>query len=456
MIRCVLSRSSRTANWLTTLSRSYTATTISTEQENGSSNSSATPAELVASADGISEGSNLNNGAGRSEDAQGGRMPPSKPSKLYVPRQLPISPLMDPKAMAAREKHKLPKLPPSKTPTLFQEQLAKNPYAQALATPVRQCQVTNTRLPKYFLQDFELMAHPDTREPWWVPTSLRKKRQDVGAMAGEKEAGSCVSNPDSELPSQAQIFNGDMKAINTNDPVSAELEPPSSSPPEARSSPSPSLGPGVHTLSRQALLLSMQRPQSGWNFPAWKYFSNGDFKGSAIARKVRDRASWRADMDTFVLELHRRRVVEGLVYLIQRKRGYVAGCVDWEDAKMAGRQQGVILWTGNKSNEVGEEHMGAEDEEESTAHYSGLGGPPAFATLTIGKNKPHMVPVHNLAMLLGPNHLEDLMRKCPIFNREVLIVRDRKVTVDLQMKLWKLQGYLAFPEIHDGIQKGRS
>ena len=43
-------------------------------------------------------------------------------------RPLPLSPLMDPAYLAAKQKHRLPKAPPSKHPTPFQQQLAKNPY----------------------------------------------------------------------------------------------------------------------------------------------------------------------------------------------------------------------------------------------------------------------------------------------------------------------------------------
>jgi hypothetical protein len=43
-------------------------------------------------------------------------------------RPLPLSPLMDPSYLAAKQRHRLPKAEPSKEPTPFQQQLAKNPY----------------------------------------------------------------------------------------------------------------------------------------------------------------------------------------------------------------------------------------------------------------------------------------------------------------------------------------
>jgi hypothetical protein len=43
-------------------------------------------------------------------------------------RPLPLSPLMDPAYLAAKQKYKLPKAAPSKDLTPFRQQLAKNPY----------------------------------------------------------------------------------------------------------------------------------------------------------------------------------------------------------------------------------------------------------------------------------------------------------------------------------------
>jgi hypothetical protein len=52
----------------------------------------------------------------------------SDTQKSSARRPLPLSPLMDPSYLAAKQKHRLPKAAPSKEPTPFQQQLAKNPY----------------------------------------------------------------------------------------------------------------------------------------------------------------------------------------------------------------------------------------------------------------------------------------------------------------------------------------
>ena len=354
---------------------------------------------------------------------------------------------MDSEAVAAREKHKARKLPPNKNPTAFQRKLASNPYALALATPVRSCQVLDVRLPRYFLQDFELMAHPETREPWWVPTSLRKEFDDAEAAPETLQKD---WNFQSETPEDK------LEASDLNSPL--PVQTPSRNLPR-----STSLGPGAYTLSRKALIASMQHSKSGWRYPPYKTFLTGSLIFSVMATKVRDKSFWRMDMDDFVLDLMRRRVVEALVYLIRKNRGYISGCVGWEDACMAKRQQAAILWTGGEVGAMVGEGFSEEGKElvDDSPHAPQgmrLDGPPEFATLTIGGDRPRMRPVYNLRKLLGLEHLAELRRISPLFDRELLTVRNKRNTLDIQMKLWRLQGYLSFsfPEIPKGerIKRG--
>ncbi|KAA8568299.1 hypothetical protein EYC84_007335 [Monilinia fructicola] len=70
-----------------------------------------------------------------SEDVNEGQWQGTRSVKEVKPRELPLSPLMDPAFLEARNKHSAPKPRPSKERTAFQEQLAKNPYALALGNP---------------------------------------------------------------------------------------------------------------------------------------------------------------------------------------------------------------------------------------------------------------------------------------------------------------------------------
>ncbi|KAE9379792.1 hypothetical protein N431DRAFT_434673 [Stipitochalara longipes BDJ] len=343
----------------------------------------------------------------------------------YERPTLPVSPLMDPDVISAKEKHHARKLRPSKSPEPFQQILNKNPYAQALATPLRRCQLTHSALPSFFLQDFNLMAHPETGDPWYVPRSLTKKKAPI-------------------LPASLQIDRD------------TELEPKddtdsSSQPKQINEHLTPVLGHTVYTLAYQHALRAMQDPK-GYKRKQSKQMRYSAKRGGITiakdgppARFIPDRygqsksasrflstARWRTDMHEFVLELMRRRTVEGLIRVTNLKRGYVVGCSGWEDA-LAKPQVGTFIWTGG----IGELEEGVDI-------------PPEFATLDVPigpqeKGRTKKVPVHNLRRLLGKEKLAELRAKLPsgVFEREVVILRHKQSVLDVEMRLWKLQGYLA-------------
>ncbi|TKA43695.1 hypothetical protein B0A54_05478 [Friedmanniomyces endolithicus] len=68
-------------------------------------------------------------------------------------RSLPLPPILDPVVEEAKERHHEPRPYQLYGPrTKMQAEIDMNPFAQALATPVRQCQLTSARLPSHFLQ----------------------------------------------------------------------------------------------------------------------------------------------------------------------------------------------------------------------------------------------------------------------------------------------------------------
>lgn len=90
-------------------------------------------------------------------------------------RSLPVSPILDPTLIAARNRYKTRKPDaPTKTEDLtpLQQALRRNPYAQALATPVRQEVITGAFLPRHFLQAFgTVFKHPVTSPSNTEPAS---------------------------------------------------------------------------------------------------------------------------------------------------------------------------------------------------------------------------------------------------------------------------------------------
>ncbi|KAK5135169.1 hypothetical protein LTR08_005555 [Meristemomyces frigidus] len=86
-------------------------------------------------------------------------------------RSLPLPPLLDPVAIAATERYRGAKpLKAAGGKTEFQRALHMNPYAQALATPVRQCALTTARLPQHFLLPL-ITTIADPTPPLPTPTT---------------------------------------------------------------------------------------------------------------------------------------------------------------------------------------------------------------------------------------------------------------------------------------------
>jgi len=347
----------------------------------------------------------------------------------YQRRPLPASPLMDPETIAAKNKYHEKKASPSKTPESMQQQLAKNPYALALATPLRKCQLTKINLPRYFLQDFTLMSHPVTKEPWFAPRSLTAK----------------YGNPDPW--EQKDLEPEDKERLDLGDAIQAQSELQANT---------PTLGIASYTIANLNIIQSMQEKEgylrtkssraaryNGSRFPNeihTRFMSERVYRVPALM-KIYEQSGWRQDMADSVLELMRRRMVEALTHVVKMKGIYLVGCHSWDDA-LAKKQFGAYLWTGGKDL------------------VEGNASPSEFATLDItrkatdGAPKTQKIPVHNLRTLLGDEKLNKLRATFPsgIFEREVIAIKRKRMTVDLQMRLWKLQGYLAqFRDYdHDG------
>lgn len=362
------------------------------------------------------------------------------PSVIHERPSLPISPLMDPNYIAAKEKHIVKKPRAGKNPEPFQQMLAKNPYARALAYPLRKCLLTYNVLPSFFLQDFSLMAHPETGGPWYVPRSLanRKKAQQ-----------SSEEKIDLELEGEQgpELEEGIQRGNTTQ---------------QIRNESSPLLGFSVYTLASKLAIGAIQdhegygRKQAPKRKAKMRRLELSDhaaphrlipegYRQDKRASSMVSPAQWREDMHTFVLTLMRRRLCENLVAATKLKRGYVVGCTGWEDA-LAKPQVGAFLWTG------------------------GIGGvemdpPPEFATLDVttgrkSEGRTKKVPVHNLRRLLGKEKLAELREKLPsgIFEREVVVLKHKQQVIEMEMQLWKLEGFLAeyrdlYRDLEEGTQK---
>ncbi|GAB1314832.1 hypothetical protein MFIFM68171_05042 [Madurella fahalii] len=295
---------------------------------------------------------------------------------------------MDPSFHEARERFTKPK--PAHSPfksTKFQRQLARNPYARALATPPRRCPISCSTLPNYFFERFALVAHPDTHQPWFVPQDLESKAPGTPSATAEPPQG-----------------------IKT--------------------------GPSAYVLSRQLLFQELQRGDSPYHDAYKRLFRMSDHGQSRLS-SVLNRTSWRSDMDAVLLELMRRRVVESLLHFAttsekENRKKYLVKCETWDSVKEL-KHRGCLLFLGRQ------EGAPPDSEPESP--------PPRLSMMTIeGVKFGGKLAVHNLMVLLGEAHTARLKRESQLLSDGSLFLLGRQATVKLQMLLWKLQGYMAWGE----------
>ncbi len=191
-------------------------------------------------------------------------------------------------------------------------------------------------------------------------------------------------------------------------------------------------GATAYLLSRQALLQEFNNRNSEYFKQEKKLFRMSDHGLARLTPALKD-AVWRSDMDAVLLELMRRRVVEGLCYfagLVERERRlYLAECKRWDDVEEM-RHKGCLLYLGPV--EGGE-----------TASYV----PPRLSTMEIkGSKYNNVILVHNLPDILGKEHLARLREGSEMMRQGELFHLGRVATVQLQMMLWRLQGYMKWDQ----------
>ncbi|KAI0124081.1 hypothetical protein BJ170DRAFT_598406 [Xylariales sp. AK1849] len=329
--------------------------------------------------------------------------------------ELPLSPVMDPTFWEAKERFKKKKLKPGKPANPLEREFEKNPFAHALATPIRQEPLTQRRMPSFFLQDFKLIAHPETHNPWWVPRSLMLEKSPAAVEQEE---------PDGEADTiENMVATGTDEATPT-EASSAQLHEPGAAPKDGLA-----FGPSAYILARQDVLKSVNIKESGYFQKHGRMYNTTSSRYRTLAGK----AVWRQDMDAFVLGRMRQQIVDDIRYLSklctdEGSRYYIVKCFGWDDVKF--KHRGAVLWFGDPVEAVADQKV----------------EPGPFATFDLDVEgvapKPTVV-VHNMPMLLGDEHAQRVRKEAAVLKDGSIFMLAGRRTTDLQLRLWKLQGYLS-------------
>ncbi|KAH8665101.1 hypothetical protein BGZ60DRAFT_529445 [Tricladium varicosporioides] len=326
---------------------------------------------------------------------------------------LPVSPLMDTAFHNARNKNFKSKATPptANDPRLspFQRKLYKNPYAQALATPVRVCTLSKTALPKFFLQTFRIIGHPDNGEPYYVPTS--RILQDTKRALKKSESQESTSKEVSTTDESALV-----RRIKPGEKVEGN---------RLRSS--------SYMLARKSLVGSMYDPNSGYGKHPFTYLIPPRARQNQQLSAIYYMSIYRKDMADFVMMIMRRRITEHLRYLMTERPFYVSGLNNLKDLRQPARTA-AFFWTGC-------------DHSPPPSEFSEINGKPFY----------------NLRALLGEENVAALQEEIPRagaagsilvfktispFSKPLIALKHQPGTINLQLRLWWLQGYLAEHKKH--------
>lgn len=483
--------------------------------------------------------------------------------------QLPLSPLMDPKLVAARQKYRTSKPQPTGKASALEKRLSKSPYgrclcqrvlyqihnfllikciAHALVSPIRHCHVTDCRLPSFFLLDFGITRNPMTGTQWQLPrlavdpilmSNTDKFTTDTNVeITNRKESPEVQSRPDGSLqdkkiPSDSlenvslhktstKTRNLDGTPMETPETLSLKT----SNTKTLSSSPNRQLETSTSKSgSRRAsscyylcsqptlrFLCTLTNKQRIRIVPhAWK--ADSGIQANQLV--------WRKDMDSFVLELMRKKVFVLLRILASSRGGYIAPCAGYSSVHLH-HQVGAVLWLGPKAPDKFSENLEqavpagtspSSPREEIVSHKSSSfitasptqatdstsyntmsstenksnspsdspehptpspsssspappppAAPPPYAMIK-SKNslRSHYIPIFNLPHLLGAEHFASLQASLSFSgtqgNMIMAIIKKKQRTVNLQMELWKLMGYLApigagSGELGGGVEEG--
>ncbi|KAJ4302067.1 hypothetical protein N0V88_002203 [Collariella sp. IMI 366227] len=189
-------------------------------------------------------------------------------------------------------------------------------------------------------------------------------------------------------------------------------------------------GPSAYVLSRQRLFQELQAPNSPFSKQNRKLLRMSDHGSGGLTAIIND-AKWRTDMDDVLLRLMRRRAIEGLAHFARMSEGgereYVIRLEKWSEAEIW-NHRGCLLWLGPEGGQ-------------------GKGGPPRLSTTHVGEEgKWGTLAVHNLPVILGSENVERFRRESKLLREGSLFLLGRLGSIQLQMLLWKLQGYMLWDE----------
>ncbi|KAJ5573029.1 hypothetical protein VI817_007760 [Penicillium citrinum] len=299
-------------------------------------------------------------------------------------------------------------------------ELKKNPWAVALASPVRMCVLTGTRLPRRLMGVYGLVKRPETTQSYLLPLDMIK--DSIQKRSVEDDSLMPVSHPD-------QPANMNVSPLVARDKKLAQR-------PVLHMV---TLGPLMRAVTPYLATKVGKKPGVAKLIPyRWKY-PLGPLNSTDLKDCV-----WRPDMPEFLLRSMREDIVKKIMSVNAEQEG--ENDIIWETldidescsevtiqaalSKLKPSNDeacGAVLLFGSK-----EEHANEQNDPLETIFHP--------RSLT-------RIPVFNLSVILSDSHLEMLRQSSSahLGQTKALFFRPdgSRESTNLMLYLWKLQRFLA-------------
>lgn len=335
--------------------------------------------------------------------------------------------------------------------------------ARALASPIRKCGLTQVALPRYFLQDFEAVKHPETGAFWYAPgpLSLEKVQPKYWPSEAVGQENSVRDGRGHEVAPKSNSEVTDEEVISGDDGTTKTLSSLPGSPVDndgrnstiGRHHKAPIT---TYSLCRKSVLDKLGQEKK------WSPKLLGSREGTAVAPAAR-KAVFRPDMGDVLLSMMRQTAVDALITRCTRTAPpldkFVEPVVSWDEIKDVKRRGCVLLLRGDHDSCRAETTPVDGEVDDGAVPLS------EYATVDLdGASYGSKMPVYDLNWLFGVDEVARLRAMAPtMFGKDrhqrlpqqqqqpdkqtasiyVLKTWRTHSMVNLHLLLWRLQGYLA-------------
>ncbi|KAF2758121.1 hypothetical protein EJ05DRAFT_476382 [Pseudovirgaria hyperparasitica] len=372
---------------------------------------------------------------------------PTQRVRLGNNAPLPLPPLLNTVVKAARRRWTRPKpLPTPADITPFRERINNNPYAHALAMPVRQCSVTQQNLPSFFMRNLTIKRDPSTDTEWFLPIT------DFGKINREARPAKCaISHLNSQKLANFLFGEGGTKPHLS----------------EKKKRLSKTLGKNTTPQSRNSIMRVAQAMVVNMR-PKW------------MPRMFKGQVKWRPDLADLYLDLSRAHARRTLALTLKnKKKGPDAWAVAVEDPQTLAEHDNVacMLYVGgpgpsdfaeqvNEANkmiafiekgvmivaEMFDRARRRDEDKTDTFPPEQIGlsrlqekvkyPPVQYPTMPYRDRK---VALYHLWDLFGEDMAKEILAETRFRNAKWIALTESKWTRNVQMQLMRLQGYIQTP-----------